>query len=65
MTLPLPGATPEPDGVAGETYGAALVAADGATRDAVVGVLRTWRQSAVPFLHPSAGQPAGTTTTST
>ena len=43
MTLPLPGATPEPDGVAGETYGAALVASDGATRDAVVGVLRDIR----------------------
>ncbi|HEU4467294.1 MAG TPA: hypothetical protein VFR98_12270 [Agromyces sp.] len=43
MTLPLPGATPEPEGVAGETYGAALVAADGATRDAVVGVLRDIR----------------------
>jgi hypothetical protein len=35
------------------------------TPPSLVDVLRTWRQSAVPFLHPSAGQPAGTTTTST
>jgi hypothetical protein len=43
MALPLPGMAPEPDAPAGDTYGAALVRADGATRDAVVAALRDIR----------------------
>ncbi|MFE5672180.1 hypothetical protein ACFQ58_11305 [Agromyces sp. NPDC056523] len=41
MALPLPGTPHEPEGAAGETYGAALVSTtDGATRDDVVDALR-------------------------
>ena len=43
MALPLPGMAPEPDAPAGDTYGAALVRADGASRDVVVSALRDIR----------------------
>lgn len=40
MALPLPGMSPESDAPAGHSYGAVLVRADGATRDAVIAELR-------------------------
>ncbi|MBM7503869.1 hypothetical protein ACFPER_10305 [Agromyces aurantiacus] len=45
MTLPLPGTPPEPDGHAGETYGAVLVRASDADRAAVIDALRAIRFS--------------------
>ncbi|GGI43757.1 hypothetical protein BCL57_000120 [Agromyces flavus] len=44
MALPLPGTSHEPDGAAGETYGAALLRTNGGlTRDVVVAALRGLR----------------------